>query len=261
MQRPDIRSPNNTWNLFVKALTRPVSLSIRTIVPIVILILLIPLYIFIGVLITPGQSLHRPELALDRAIPLQPYWVFAYGSLYAFLILLPIFILRHEEHIRRTAFAYLLVWITSYACFLLYPTVAPRPEKVIGNEFVFWALRFLYSSDPPYNCFPSLHVAHSFVSVFTCYRVHRGVGITAAICAGFMAVSTIYTKQHYVVDVMAGILLASLAYVIFLRNYRGDEISDQERRAVPILTLSIVAILIVLFFCYWIAYEIDARLL
>jgi membrane-associated phospholipid phosphatase len=247
--------------MFVNALTRPVSLSIRTIIPITLLILLVPLYIFIGVLITPGQTLHRPELALDKAMPLQPYWVFAYGSLYAFLILLPIFILRHEEHIRRTAFAYLLVWITSYACFLLYPTVAPRPEKVIGDGFVLWALRFLYSSDPPYNCFPSLHVAHSFVSVFTCYRVNRGVGFAAGICASIMAVSTIYTKQHYVLDVIAGIFLACLAYVVFLRNYRGNEISDQERNTVPILALSIVAILILMFTCYWLAYEIDIRLL
>jgi hypothetical protein len=44
-------------------------------------------------------------------------------------------------------------------------------------------LRFLYSSDPPYNCFPSLHAAHSFVSALTCYRVHRGVGIAAVLGA------------------------------------------------------------------------------
>lgn len=36
-------------------------------------------------------------------------------------------------------------------------------------------LRALYSPDPPYNCFTSLHVAHSFVSALTSYRVHRSL--------------------------------------------------------------------------------------
>src|SRR2546422_643919 len=81
---------------------------------------------------------------------------------------------------------------------LVYPTMPPRPARVIGEGFAVWGLRFLYSADPPYNCFPSLHVAHSFVSALTCYRVHRGVGIAAALCASLIGVSTLYTKQHYI---------------------------------------------------------------
>jgi hypothetical protein len=37
-----------------------------------------------------------------------------------------------------------------------------------------WGLRFLYDADPPYHCFPSLHVARSFVSALTCYRAGCG---------------------------------------------------------------------------------------
>src|SRR5437868_7731918 len=104
------------------------------------------------------------------------------------------------EHLRRTFAAYLAVWLTAYAIFLLYPTAAPRPQNVVGDGFAAWASRFLYEADPPYNCFPSLHVAHSFVSALTCYAVHRRVGMIATGAAALVALSTLFTKQHYVVD-------------------------------------------------------------
>ena len=77
-------------------------------------------------------------------------------------------VLRQEELIRSTFLAWLLVWITGYACFLMYPTVAPRPsDGDIGEGFFAWFLRGIYEADPPRNCFPSLHVATPFVAALT----------------------------------------------------------------------------------------------
>jgi len=132
--------------MVLQTLTRPYPVSL----PMVVFVLLVPFYIFIAELM-PGRTLHVPELALDRAVPLQPTWALVYGSFYLFVILLPVFVVRQEEQIRRTVRAYLMVWIAAYVCFLVYPTMAPRPAKVIGEGFVVWGLRFLYSSDPPYN--------------------------------------------------------------------------------------------------------------
>ena len=125
----------------------------------------------------------RPELGLDRLIPLAPTWALVYGALYLFLILLPVLVLQDPDLIDRTVRAYLSVWLLSFVVFILYPTVAPRPEVVEGDGFAAWGLRFLYDSDPPYNCFPSLHVAHSFVSALACSRVHRLLGRFAMVCA------------------------------------------------------------------------------
>jgi hypothetical protein len=117
----------------------------------ILLVSLVPFYLFIADR-TRGGPQHAPEVALDRLLPLRPGWALVYGSLYLFLILLPVFVVRQQEQIRRTVLAYLMVWIA-----------APRPEDVAGEGFMVWGLRFLYDADPPYNCFPSLHVAHSFV--------------------------------------------------------------------------------------------------
>jgi membrane-associated phospholipid phosphatase len=171
----------------------------------------------------------------------------------------PVFVVRQQEQIRRTVLAYLAVWIAAYACFLAYPTMAPRPAKVFGEGFAVWGLRFLYSADPPYNCFPSLHVAHSFVSALACHRVHRGVGIAAGVCASFVGVSTLYTKQHYILDVLAGVFLACMAYVIFLRNAPGEEIPELERRLAPVFAAGIIGTIGLVVACAWVAYKMSGE--
>lgn len=237
--------------MVVESLNRPYPVSISM----VVLVSLVPLYIFIADMARDGTP-HAPELALDRAVPLQPGWALVYGSLYLFLILLPLFVVRQEEQIRRTVRAYLTVWIVAYACFLLYPTMAPRPDEVAGDGFAVWGLRFLYSSDPPYNCFPSLHVAHSFVSALTCHRVHRGVGIAAVLCAALVGVSTLFTKQHYVLDVIAGTLLAWVAHVAFLRSHPREATPELDRRLAPALALVTMALIGLIFAGYWLLYQL-----
>ena len=239
-----------SWRMVAQSLSRPY----RVTIPMVLLVALVPFYIFIPEL-QPPETRYVPELALDRALPLVPAWALVYGALYLFLILLPVFVVREDEHVRRTVFAYLLVWISAYVVFfVVYPTAAPRPAKVIGEGFAVWGLRALYSSDPPYNCFPSLHVAHSFVSALTCFRMHRGLGIVATICATLVALSTLFTKQHYVLDAIAGVFLAFVAYGLFLRNYPRDQVPAFDRSVAPALALLIAGLVTLGLAGSWLAY-------
>ena len=218
----------------------------------VLLVSLVPFYIFIAEW-TGDRVHHVPAIALDRAMPLAAAWALVYGALYLFLILLPVFVVRQEEHIRRTVLAYLSIWITAYVCFLLYPTMASRPSIVTGHGFAAWGLRFLYGADPPFNCFPSLHVAHSFVSALTSYRVNRGLGIASIVGASLVGVSTLYTKQHYIADVVAGIVLACIAYLVFLRNVNVPMI---DRRLAPLLALTVAGIVAIAFIGCLVAFTV-----
>ena len=251
-ERAASESDRIRWSVIQDSLTQPYRVSVSM----VVLVSLVPFYIFIADLI-PKRALHVPALPLDRLVPLQPVWTLVYAPLYLFAIMLPVFVVRQQEQIRRTVRAYLFVWITAFIFFLAYPTMASRPLKVIGEGFAVWSLRFLYSLDPPYNCFPSLHVAHSFVSALTCYRVHRG--IAAGIAASLIGISTLFTRQHYIADVAAGTFLAFVAYMVFLHSYRRDAVPERERRLAPVLTLGIIGFIGLVLGGFWIAYLVTGK--
>jgi membrane-associated phospholipid phosphatase len=218
------------------------------------LVSMAPMYFVIAIL-TRDRPTHVPELPLDRAIPLSPAWMLVYGSLYVFVVVLPLLIVRDRGLIRRAMQAYLLVMTVSYAGFLLYPTFAPRPADVSGGGFAAWTLRLAYSLDPPYNCFPSLHVAYAFVSALACYRVHRGVGAAAVVWAALISVSTLFTKQHYVVDVIAGAAAAGVAYVLFLRRC-SPEAQTRDRERAPARAAIAAALFALMVAGFWAAYRI-----
>ncbi len=236
--------------MVLESLNRPYRVTISM----VIFFSLVPFYIFISAWIR-GRTTYSPSLAWDQLIPLQPVWALVYGALYAFLILLPILVVRQPDHIRRTVNAYLLVWLTAYVFFVIYPTSAPRPERLTGEGFAVWGLANLYSSDPPRNCFPSLHVAHSFVSALTCFRVHSGLGIVAMLCAAFVGLSTLFTKQHYILDVVAGMLLALIAYRLFLRQVPREQIPESDRRVAPVMAGATMALAVLGVVGSWIVYR------
>jgi membrane-associated phospholipid phosphatase len=200
----------------------------------------------------------RPELGLDRLIPLVPTWALIYGALYLFLILLPVFVLQGRDLIDRTVRAYLSVWLLSFVVFILYPTVAPRPDEVQDTSFAAWGLRFLYDADPPYNCFPSLHVAHSVVSALACAQVHRLLGRFAMVCAALVGTSTLFIKQHYVADVLAGSLLAVVACAVFFRGHSREAVPERERGPAPALAVVVAGIVGAVVVVYWVMYRISS---
>ena len=178
-----------------------------------------------------GRAGNVPELGIDRAIQLEPAWMLVYGSVFLFAFL-PAFVVRGAELTRRVLWSYILVEFLAFAGFLAYPTSLPR-TAVLGDGFFPWTLGLIYDVDPPRNCFPSLHVAWAFVAALSCYRVHRGVGLAAMSWACLIGISTLYTKQHYLVDVIAGVIMAILAYVLFLRSHDRTAIAEADVQAAP----------------------------
>jgi membrane-associated phospholipid phosphatase len=73
-----------------------------------------------------------------------------------------------------------------------------------------------YAKDPSFNCFPSLHAAVATITFYAWHRyarllrspVVRGIAIgTLAVGIG-VVLSTLFVKQHYIADEIAGVLLA-----------------------------------------------------
>ena len=65
--------------------------------------------------------------------------------------------------------------------------------------------------DKPYNHFPSLHVAFSWLAVHAS-QVSRRTRVGLAVLAVGISVSTLFVKQHYIADVLYGFGLAWTAW-------------------------------------------------
>ncbi len=88
------------------------------------LVSLVPLYFGVGAQ-TLGRPLHMPAVALDHALPVEPGWMYVYGSLLVF-VLLPLLVVRQEQLMRRAMQAYVMVLTIAYIGFVAYPVVPER---------------------------------------------------------------------------------------------------------------------------------------
>ena len=216
------------------------------------LVSFVPLYFAIAEFVR-GGTLHAPVTALDRALPVEPAWTLVYASL-CLSVLLPLLVVRDRGLLRRTMLAYLAVMAIGYVGFLAYPTMAPRPATVTGDGFAAWGLRLTYALDSRYNCFPSLHVAYSFVAALACYRVNRRVGLLAVLWASLVGVSTLFTKQHYAVDVIVGALMGVAASSAILRGYPREAVAEADRRLAPRRALAAAGLFAATIVFLWMLY-------
>ena len=148
------------------------------------------------------------ETAIDRAIPMSAPWIFVYSMAYP-VCLAPAFLLSIPR-LRVACLAYTFAYGVSLLTFLAMPVGMPRPEPLPG-AWGTWLLNVTRAVDRPFNCFPSLHVSLDFISAFVTGTQRPVAGAVLLVCASVISVSTLFVKQHYFLDLVAGILLAALA--------------------------------------------------
>ena len=147
----------------------------------------------------------------------------------------------------RAQFAHFVsvVSLTFYVCYLIYiftPVVGPRilspgvihvplppdvvpptppgtPASVAGGVF-FQIMAWIYDhTEIPGSAFPSSHVAIAACTLYFSFRYLRPIRWVHLALAILLCVATVYGRYHYVVDVAAGGLLASLLIPLGNRLY------------------------------------------
>ncbi len=114
------------------------------------------------------------------------------------------------ERFGRTYLAIGAIEILHLVIFVLYPTTYPRP----AGDTSYPLFEFLKFFDSPTNCFPSLHVAIPIFLALAIWRGGKKIGILFLFWAILLALSTLTTKQHYLLDVFGGILTALLGLLL-----------------------------------------------
>ncbi len=167
-----------------------------------------------------GVKFYSLTTRIDRAIPFTPAWVWVYLLYYPFCFM-PLFLLNNIDTFRRVAGAYLMEFIIAFIVFLSFPVRMIRPV-VVPDTLSTKMVGIIYRIDPGFNVFPSLHVANSLLVALIFYRYNKPLGIFFLLIACLIAVSTLYVKQHYVVDVVTGILDTALVYPLIFWGHRPE---------------------------------------
>jgi len=158
--------------------------------------------------------LARPrflKLPADDWIPYRPHWVWIYSCLYYPVILYINWVIESPGEFTHIAASYLVLLGLQMAFFLFFPVETPESWRTINQRrsvserFLSLVQRF----DAASNSFPSMHVS---VAMLTALHLYSYLGPWVVSFPALIALSCLFTKQHYLIDVPAG---AALGWVTF----------------------------------------------
>ena len=157
---------------------------------------------------------------LDDYIPFNEWFLIPYLFWFAFMVGMHLYTLWHDvPAFRRMMYFIILTYSVSLVIFFLFPNCQQLRPAVFERDNVL--TRFLaefYAFDTSTNVCPSLHVVGSLAAMFAAWDTPRfsswpwrlAFGVTAAL----ISVSTVFLKQHSVLDILAALVVCAAAYVM-----------------------------------------------
>lgn len=191
----------------------------------------------------PRSSYQVIELALDRKIPFVEEFVLPYVSWFAFVPLGVLLLLKYDREMYDRAVTFLMTGMT---VFLLVSTLFPNMQFlrpfILPRENVFTKLiGLLWMVDTPTNVSPSIHVFNTLAILVMIWKSRakelKGLRLRLmwTVWGALIILSTMFIKQHSLLDVIAAFLLAGILYIFVFRYgmvFRFDGWNSAvERRA------------------------------
>lgn len=167
-----------------------------------------------------NRTLLDMTTALDRMIPFDPNWVLIYVACFAYWAVSYVLLARQDSWYPIMT-GEVLAKLLCGAIFLLIPTTNVRPE-ITGTGLTDWLMGLIYRMDRPLDLFPSIHCMESWIcfrgilgqkNIPKWYQAFSGV-FTLLVC-----LSTLFTRQHVIADVIAGVLLGEIC--LDISRHRG----------------------------------------
>ena len=169
-----------------------------------------------------GVSVLDVQTSIDSAIPFVPWMFIFYASFYAYF---PALFWVGAKQSRRLVAEQMnqrliqATWVV-FALFLLLPVEVELRHQIPAMDGVFGSLfASLHAADTPYNAWPSLHVLQSLLVILSLQTWLRQDGrlTPAALLVmwsawALLTASTMMVKQHYVFDVVTGIVIGLLMW-------------------------------------------------
>ncbi len=165
-------------------------------------------------------NFHPIECALDAFIPFCEYFVPVYYYWFIYQIGMILYLLLTDrEGFRLNSWFVILTYSVTLLVYVIYPSCQNlRPAVFPRDNLCSRIVGMLYAFDTNTNVCPSVHVIGSMGTMFaglhdkrmqtTAWRVYW-IAACVLICA-----STVFLKQHSIIDVIAGLALSAAVYLI-----------------------------------------------
>lgn len=167
---------------------------------------------------------HPVHVPLDDVIPFCEYFLIPYLFWFVFLIGTLAYTLFFDvPAFRRMMWFIILTYSVTMVIYLVYPTCQElRPVEFARDNVLVRIVQWFYVFDTNTNVCPSLHVIGSVAAVvggwtsrrFSTPRWKAAFALTAAL----ISISTVFMKQHSIVDVAAALPLCAAAWWLVVRR-------------------------------------------
>lgn len=187
----------------------------------------------------PVASYHVIHTVFDDLIPFCEFFIIPYMLWFPYMLFTVLyFIFRPGD--RREYYQLTFNLMMGMTIFLvvsyLYPNMQQLRPYVFPRENIFTdAVRILYQKDTPTNILPSIHVFNSLamhMAITTSEKLQdkKAVRIASLCLTSLIILSTMFLKQHSVIDVCIGMTMALFGFEVFYAPH-----SFAIRRRVPAL--------------------------
>ena len=167
-----------------------------------------------GYALAPSLALWSPTLlAFDPVhhLPILTWFVVPYLSFY----LMPVALFVAMDNVaalRSLAKGLILIVLVSTAIFIVMPVAIAKPTITSEWHLGGWLLTAVHTADTNANCFPSEHVSLATFCALALGRLRPTGRYVWWLWGTLVVLSTVFTRQHYVTDVVGGLALALVAW-------------------------------------------------
>ena len=172
----------------------------------------------------PVRGFHVIDTVFDSHIPFCEYFIVPYLLWFPYQVVTVLYFIFINKN-KKEYYQLILNMMMGMTIFLIvsyiYPNVLHLRPSEFPRENVFTDMvRWLYRTDTPTNVLPSIHVFNSLavhMSLTNCeaLRDHKGVRYGSLVLTLLIILSTMFLKQHSVIDVCCGATLALFGYLFF----------------------------------------------
>lgn len=165
-------------------------------------------------------------LPLDDKIPFCRYFIIPYCMWHPLLVLMTAYLFFFDvPAFKRFMRAIALGFFPTLLFCLLVPNGQElRPAEFAQEDIFTWLVRCIYAADTNTNVIPSMHVlgcAALSLACADCQRLRaRRLHFVMLPLGVLISISTVFVKQHSVLDVLTALPLCALMWLLIYRPHR-----------------------------------------